>query len=134
MPNSTLSIGDQIEARCKKCRKSTSHSIVTMNEAEPPGVRCNTCDDEHDYRVPATVRKTPTRRTVDPKIAECKAWEELRPSLNSAMATNYSMTTAFKVKSLMNHPVFGLGIVQRLVGPRKVEVLFEDGKKTMRCK
>jgi len=133
MQNSPLSIGDQIEARCTKCRKNTSHSIVTMNEEAPASVQCKTCDDEHNYR-PATVKKAPTRRTVDPKVAECKEWEVLRPSLNSTLATNYSMTTAFKVKSLMNHPLFGLGIVQRLVGPRKVEVLFEDGKKTMRCK
>jgi hypothetical protein len=34
----------------------------------------------------------------------------------------------------MNHPVFGLGVVQRVVGTRKIEVLFEDGKKTMRCR
>ena len=44
------------------------------------------------------------------------------------------MTTALKLRNLVNHPIFGLGIVQRIAGPHKVEVLFEDGRKTMRCK
>jgi hypothetical protein len=74
------------------------------------------------------------RRTVDPKIAERKEWVELRPGMKAEQAIGYSMTTAFKTGSLMEHPVFGLGLVQRLAGPRKVEVLFEDGKKMMRCK
>ena len=44
------------------------------------------------------------------------------------------MTAAYKVKALINHSVFGLGIVQRVLGSQKVAVLFEDGQKTMRCK
>jgi hypothetical protein len=54
--------------------------------------------------------------------------------MNGSEATNYSMTTACKLKSLIRHPLFGLGLVQRVIGPQKVEVLFADGKKTMRCK
>ena len=134
MPNSTVSTGSPIEARCTKCRKNNEHTIVSMAEEGPDKVQCDTCNRQHKYRPPTTPKKTAARRTVDPKIAESKEWEALRPSMNSAQATDYSMTTAFKVKSLMNHPVFGLGLVQRLVGPRKIEVLFEDGKRTMRCK
>jgi hypothetical protein len=74
------------------------------------------------------------RRTVNPKDTERKEWEVLRPNMNSEKATDYSMTDAYKVKALINHPLFGLGLVQRVVGSQKVEVLFEDGKKTMRCK
>jgi hypothetical protein len=134
MSNSTLSTGDAIEARCTKCRKNAEHTIVSMSEAGPDQVQCSNCSRQHKYRPPTVAKKTAPRRTVDPRIAESKEWEALRPTMDSARATDYSMTTAFKVKSLMNHPVFGLGLVQRLVGPRKVEVLFEDGKKTMRCK
>ncbi|MDX2478966.1 MAG: hypothetical protein QNK24_01365 [Desulfuromusa sp.] len=43
------------------------------------------------------------------------------------------MTDVYKLNALINHPVFGLGLVQRVIGSQKVEVLFEDGKKTMRC-
>lgn len=134
MSNSTLSTGDPIEARCTKCRKNAEHTILSMSEAGPDKVQCSNCSRQHKYRPPTAAKKPAARRTVDPRVAESKEWEALRPSMNSAQATDYSMTTAYKVKSLMNHPVFGLGLVQRLVGPRKIEVLFEDGKKTMRCK
>ena len=134
MSSTTFSTGDSVEARCTKCRKNGDHTIITANESGPDMVQCDICSRQHKYRPPTAAQKPSIRRTVDPKAAECKEWEVLRPSMNSAQATAYSMTTAFKVKSLMNHPLFGLGIVQRLAGPRKVEVLFEDGKKTMRCK
>lgn len=134
MQNATLSLGDPIEARCTKCRKNTGHVIVVMGEQTPDKVRCDACCREHKYRPPTAPKKPGVRRTVDPKIAEKKEWAELRADMNSDKAINYSMTTAFKSGVLMNHPVFGLGLVQRLTGPRKVEVLFEDGKKVMRCK
>ena len=134
MQSPTLSAGDPIEARCTKCRKNTGHIIVTMAEEGPGNVQCNACDRQHKYRPPTAAKKPSVRKTIDPKDAERKEWELLRPNMKSEKATDYSMTDAYKVKALINHPVFGLGLVQRVVGPQKVEVLFEDGKKTMRCK
>jgi hypothetical protein len=54
--------------------------------------------------------------------------------MNSEQASAYSMDSAYKVGTLINHPQFGLGLNQRVVGLRKIEVLFETGKKIMRCK
>jgi hypothetical protein len=53
--------------------------------------------------------------------------------MNLAKAVDYSMAEAYKVNTLISHPQFGIGVVQRVVGPQKIEVLFEDGRKTMRC-
>ena len=134
MQSTTPSAGDPIEARCTKCRKNTNHTIVAMVEATPAKVKCNTCEGEHKFRPPTAPRKTAVRRTVDPKIAQQKEFESLRPTINSKQAATYAMTSAFKVGSQLSHPTFGHGFVQRVVGPQKIEVLFEDGKKTMRCK
>lgn len=133
MPSTTLAAGDPIESRCTKCRKITNHIIVAMAEDVPAKVQCNTCSGQHKYR-PPTVRKKPaTRRTVDPKIAEQKEWLKLQSDIEAKAAINYTMETAFKVGSVMKHPDFGLGLVQGNLGPQKVEVLFEDGKRKMRC-
>ncbi|KIH77740.1 hypothetical protein SAMN05660860_01226 [Geoalkalibacter ferrihydriticus] len=134
MESTTLSPGDAIEARCTKCRKNVGHVILTLSEEGPLTVQCNSCAREHKYRPPSVAKKPATRRSANPKDAERKEWETLRPSMNSDAARVYSMTDAYKVKALINHPLFGLGLVQRVVGSQKVEVLFEDGKKTMRCK
>lgn len=134
MHSPTLSAGDPIDARCTKCRKNTAHIVVTMAAAAPAQVQCSVCSRQHKYRPPSAAKKPAVRQAVQNRDAERKEWESLRPAMNCEKATDYSMTGVYKVKSLMNHPLFGLGLVQRVVGPQKVEVLFEDGRKTMRCK
>ena len=133
MPSQPLSVGDPVESRCTKCRRITHHIIVAIADDQPAKVQCSTCSGQHNYR-PAVTRKKPVaRRAVDPRIAEQKEWLQLQSGIESKVAIDYSMTTAFKVGSVMKHPRFGLGIVQVTLGPQKIEVLFEDGKKKMRC-
>jgi len=133
MQSITPAVGDPIESRCTKCRKITNHIIVAIAEDVPAKVQCNTCSGQHKYR-PPTVRKKPApRRPVDPAIAEQKEWLKLQPDIEAKSAVDYTMKTAFKVGSVMKHPRFGLGLVQGNLGPQKVEVLFEEGKKKMRC-
>jgi len=134
MDVSKLTPGDPIEARCTKCRKITNHIVVAMKDGAPAKVQCNTCSGQHKYRSPAAPKKPAVRRTVDPKAAEQKEWASLSPDMNNEQAVAYSMDTAYKVGALINHSVFGVGIVQQVVGLRKIEVLFESGKKIMRCK
>ena len=129
-----LSVGDQIEGRCTKCRKNTDHIIITLEEEAPIKVQCNTCMRQHKYRPPTVPKKkAATRQAAKPKDADRKEWEALQPTMDSAKAKTYSMTDSYKLKALIAHPVFGLGIVQRVIGSQKIEVLFEDGRKTMRC-
>lgn len=136
MQSSKLSPGDSIEARCTKCRKNNSHTILSISETEdvPDKVQCAICSRQHKYRPPSAIKNPAVRRTGLLKDAERHEWETMRPGMNSAKATDYSMTDSYKIKALINHPTFGLGVVQRVVGSQKIEVLFEDGKKTMRCK
>ncbi|MGE4543521.1 MAG: hypothetical protein AB7D06_05365 [Pedobacter sp.] len=134
MQSTTLSAGDSIEARCTKCRKNNSHIIITMSETGPDKVQCTVCNRQHKYRPPSAIKKPAVSRADQLKDAEHQEWVILQETMNSAKASDYSMTDSYKVKALINHPVFGLGLVQRVIGAQKMEVLFEDGKKTMRCK
>jgi len=134
MPNATLSIGDASKARCTKCRKNTDHTIVAMAEEKPDKVQCLVCNRQHKYRPPTVPRKSGVKRSVDPRKAEREEWQTLRPGMDSAEAREYSMTGVYPVNALIRHPVFGLGLVRCVVGAHRIEVLFEDGKKTMRCK
>jgi len=107
-------------------------------------VECNTCHGIHAYHpvkppkeaVPArTARpKTAAPRTAkaDPEAAARAEWEALRPGLDPALAIPYAMDRTYRVRDLLSHPHFGLGIVQ-LVLPNKMEVLFQEGKKRLRC-
>lgn len=129
MSSKPLVIGDSIQARCTKCRKITGHIVITMSEEYPTEVQCSKCQHRHA----STAKKPVVRRPVDPKKGEREEWAALRPGMDSARATDYSMTSAYKVKALVNHPVFGLGLVKRMAGQQKMSVLFADGEKIMRC-
>lgn len=132
MPKTKMSAGDPIESRCTKCRKITNHIIVALKEDVPAKVQCNTCGGQHLYRPPTAAKKT-VRRTIDPKIAEQNEWQTLKTQILKASAIQYTMSKAFKVGNVMDHPNFGLGLVQKVIGEQKVEVLFEEGKKKMCC-
>ena len=134
MQSTMLSAGDSIEARCTKCRKNNPHIIITMSETGPTKVQCTICSRQHKYRPPSPIKKPAVSRAAQLKEAERQEWVTLRETMNRVKASAYHMTESYKIKTLINHPVFGLGLVQRVTGTQKMEVLFEDGKKTMRCK
>ena len=129
-----MSAGDSIESRCTKCRKITNHTIVALKDNKPAKVECNTCKGQHLYRKPKAAPQTAATRAANAKLAEQKKWIELQSQLKEQGAKEYSMDEKYKINSVIKHTKFGLGQVQCLTGTRKMEVLFEDGLKKMRCK
>ncbi len=141
-----LSAGDIIEAQCTRCRKLLNHTIVAMVGERVVRVQCNTCGGAHNYR-PVAEPKTPAVRTSsskaekapraprkDPGAADREEWESLRPAMESGQAFPYDMNGTYRVNSVVAHPVFGLGVVKCVIKPDKMEVLFQAGKKLLRCK
>lgn len=134
MQSSTLAAGDKIEARCTKCRKNIEHLVIQVTGGEPDMVECGLCSSQHKYRPPTASPNPAVRQAGLRKTAERKEWQRLRPSMDKVKAADYSMVRSYKVKTLIDHPVFGLGVVMKMAGPQKIEILFEDGIKIMRCK
>jgi len=136
MQRKILAPGDQVEARCTKCRRNTNHTIVVIMDEVPFRVQCNICERQHNYRLPvepgakkkAAPQKSPARNT------ESKKWEAQCESLQDKPVKKYSIDGEYKVGDLISHQSFGLGVVQRLAGSQKVEILFESGLKIMRCR
>ena len=53
--------------------------------------------------------------------------------MDPAQAVPYDMFGVYRVNTLLSHPHFGLGIVQAVLPPNKISVLFKDAKKLLRC-
>jgi hypothetical protein len=145
MRSKPLSAGDIIEARCTRCRMNTNHTIVAMVGEKPARVQCNTCDGVHNFRGPraeqakkatsekkatTAVPRSPRKSPLDAERAE---WQELASNLDAEQAIPYSMNQSFRVGNVLAHPLFGVGIVTAVTGPNKIEVLFKEGKKLLRC-
>jgi len=140
-----LSAGSTIETRCTRCKGILNHSIVAMVGEKIVRVECSTCHGVHAFhpvkvpKAPAVVKAgqkkaaAPRKAKADPEAAERAEWAELQPDMDSAQAIPYDMTRVYRLKNLLSHPNFGLGIVQLIIPPNKIDVLFQDGKKRLRC-
>jgi len=140
-----LSAGDYVEAFCTRCRTVLNHTIVAMVGERVVRVECNTCRGVHNYMrektaaVPAP--RTPNRKSSsvsgkagkEPGRAEREEWDSLRAAMEGKTVQAYDMDGKYQTNDLVEHAVFGLGIVQFLVGPNKMKVLFQSGKKLLRC-
>jgi len=145
MRSTKLSAGDITEAMCTRCRAVMNHTIVAMVGDRVARVECNTCHGVHNYRESSekkaassvvSSRKTmhtPLRKSKEPAVAEQDEWGTLSATMDGDKAFTYDMNGRYRVNDLITHSVFGLGVVRAVVGPNKMEVLFQQGKKLLRC-
>ncbi len=144
MATRKLAAGDCIEARCTRCRALLNHTIVAMVGEKIIRVECNTCRGMHNYhgeKATKTPVTSPARTTAsaprkgrkDPGAADREEWEALSPAMEPERALPYDMKGKYRVNSLVAHPVFGLGVVKLVIPPNKIQILFQDGKKLLRC-
>jgi Zn ribbon nucleic-acid-binding protein len=149
MLNRKLSAGDIIDARCTRCREILNHRIVAMVEDKVVRVECNTCGGVHNYYPPPTAKEARVQKLAktsessrpsssrvskkDPHESDREEWASLRPTIQIDRAVDYDMNGSYRVNALLNHSVFGLGFVKNLIAPNKMQVLFQDGIKLLRC-
>ena len=143
--NKRLSAGSIVETRCTRCKDITNHTIVAMVGEQIVRVECNTCHGVHNYHAPKTAKEpaapkaavkkaaTPRATKADPEAAARAEWETLQPDMDQAKAIPYDMNGTYRAKNLLSHSQFGLGIVQAVIPPNKMDVLFKEGKKRLRC-
>jgi hypothetical protein len=76
----------------------------------------------------------PVRQTAKTRQnADREKWQGIMDQTEAGMAVPYAMDRRFKLDDIVAHPVFGFGVVTGLFKPNKVEILFTDGKKVLRC-
>ena len=92
--------------------------------------------------VSASVGKGTTTHPVKISRAEqqsAKLRDELEHQWQEAVARNpstpkpYAMNESFPLGSLMDHPSFGIGMVLNVTPPDRIDVLFREGIKALRC-
>lgn len=127
----TLSVGQDLDAWCNKCKLELAHVLVALNRANRPHrVQCKTCRDVHAYRVKAPTRSrskasAATTRTTD--------YERATRGRDLTKAVPYAMSRTYEVDQLIAHKTLGVGIVTAARGDQKLEVLFPDGPKLLIC-
>jgi len=136
-----IEAGSEVDSRCLKCKDVTNHTIIAMTDGKIAKVECNVCGGRHNYRPAkpesaATAKRKTTRAAsvASAKLAKHEAhFEKLVADRDEGNAVPYSLTGIFKEGDLLDHPTFGLGVVEAVVLPDKIEVLFRQESKLLIC-
>jgi len=138
-------VGEIIESHCRRCNDRTGHAIVSFVDGAVAKVQCRACGSVHKHRAekaragsassraskskakPKSKSKENQQPSIDPR------WQEQVESRDTHQAKPYAMDCQCVKNELLEHPRFGTGVVQELVAPNKVRVLFKEGEKLLRC-
>ena len=81
--------------------------------------------DDDDDMLPSVLYKGITR----PRTEE--DWRQLLLEAGREGVPEYKITDSYRDGALLLHSSFGLGVVSKVISPRKMEVIFESSKKLM---
>ena len=133
----TLAAGRDCDSYCGRCKLVLAHVIHAMDSLgrTPVRVECKTCRAIHAYRPhepgggarKRTSSKSPSAR----KPRSLGLFDELMDGRDISSPTPYTVTTAFEKDAVINHQKFGLGLVTRELGGKKIEVAFRDERRIL---
>jgi hypothetical protein len=140
-----LSVGDNIDSYCLKCKLVLAHVILFKVDGVVNRVKCKTCGAEHKYRatVPgvkkaAAVRTPGAARVRKPAAAKVTVndaplqWDLRNRNMPPETSIrDYYVKDTFKVSHVINHPVFGVGFVEKVESDKSIFVLFSDKVRLM---
>lgn len=141
MTKNPIQAGSSVESKCKKCATVTDHHVVTMAGEKIAKVECKVCNARHAYASPRAEPKEKKPATPRPgkaalasskqALALAEQWEKLVTPC--AKPLTYNMARTFQIGDVIDHPIFGLGYVQKFMKPCTAEVQFKDAIRNMRC-
>ncbi len=131
-----LKPGDDVDSWCGACKLILAHTIEALVGDSPARVHCNTCRAQHRYKpyapgkAPKTVRKAASRGPQTRK-ARATQYEKLLHGQDMSRAKRYSPTGSYAQGDVVEHARFGVGVTTTIKAGNKIEVVFEDGVKTL---
>lgn len=151
MTTKTYHVGGEIVSYCTKCKMDLTHRIIAMVASAAVKVECRTCGSHHKYRKPmedrgaqagssaqsspSTSKKTSGTATSHGRATrgsdQEKLWESMIAGQPSNAFRRYGPTETFGLNDRIHHSKFGDGYVSRVIDEHKIEVLFQDGPRTL---
>lgn len=130
-----LKPGDDVDSWCGVCKSILAHTIEAMVGESPARVHCNTCGAQHKYRPnkPGTKKARKTKVAGSPRARTTRAtsYQKLLEGKDLALAKRYSFHDRYAADDVLSHPKFGIGVTTTVKDSNKIEVVFEDGVKTL---
>ncbi|MBL7664861.1 MAG: hypothetical protein JNM93_06985 [Bacteriovoracaceae bacterium] len=124
--------GKDVLSYCGKCKLTLSHLIMAMDGSKIVRVQCNTCKSVHGHKSAATssAKKSTTTRTRAPTVPLATIWKEAMTN-SKKKSVPYTIQGKFQLGDIVEHKIFGPGVVHSIVDNNKIEVLFQSEIKTL---
>jgi hypothetical protein len=99
-------VGQRVDKWCAACDEERGHIVVSVSvKGQPTRVSCPICSTRGPFK----------NRTNS--AGKNESVKEAQP---------YDWTHSYRIRQLINHPIYGLGEVVALIEPKKMDVLFAD--------
>ena len=144
--SNALTVGKELVSYCTRCKMDLGHTIVSMMGGVPARVICRTCKSEHNYKPkkgvkepgsvapsrgsPGTSSRAPRESKAEKTVPVEVEWMK-QINANTKPSRTYAANESFNIGDRIAHPTFGEGVIQKLIFPNKVEVLFRMDLKTL---
>jgi hypothetical protein len=135
----SMTVATETLSYCTSCKMDLNHVVVAMKGDKIAKVQCLTCKKEHLYRAPKGASEPIAKTSRSKKADDSESghhpieleWEKLMASHKDVPSKSYSPKSQFLLGDRINHPVFGDGIVGKLIYPNKLEVIFRSDVKVL---
>jgi hypothetical protein len=128
-------VAQNVITMCTKCEMELNHVVVAHDKGGMvERVKCYTCGSEHKYR-PDKKRASKKRAKKSISTQEVdltKTFEKLAEKFKGKEPLPYSMSGSFKNDDVIDHKIFGMGIVIS-ASYDKMEVAFSGGPRILVC-
>ncbi|MBI1822155.1 MAG: hypothetical protein HY036_04805 [Nitrospirae bacterium] len=118
--------GKEIVSMCTKCKLPLEHTIIAAADGKVLKVQCKICGGQHRFVSPDA--KVTVRR---PRVKKEQVWEQLIKPVSSKTKIPYTLSGRYRGNDLIDHPVFGIGIVKEILSKEKFLVVFKEGEKLL---
>ena len=131
-----VAVGSDVESICRKCG-DVWHVVVAMVEDTIVKVQCKECGGLHKYKssddaAAAAAPKPKKKRTTKAKSADEKPKTKATVEPNLSKPTRpYKFKDSYEVADRIDHPKFGVGVVETILDGAKIEVFFPEGRKVL---
>ena len=124
-----MKVGAETEATCGRCG-TARHVVIAMVAGKVAQVECGQCGSRHRLRGAKTETVAPKRagtgkRTRIVVVRPLIAPDPTRPP------SSYTPADRYAPADRIEHQKFGLGVVERILGPSKIQVWFADGERVL---
>lgn len=125
-----MKIGEGIDNKCSKCGDG-AHVIIGITNGRIVKVECKQCSLQHRHRLTDAAKAKPRTRAGAKPAARIRATSlTVEPDLSQPIRP-YATSESYSPGDRIEHKIFGVGTVECVITPSKIQVFFDEGPKTM---